>query len=237
MLNALRHDFAALTHLLDPDPVAIVRVAVFADRNAPFHLIVGAVGFIFAKVVIDARAAQRGTAEAETEGIFRRNDRDPLGAGQPDPVFFQQEVALVNFRRKLPNEFSELGNEFGCQIQFHATDAVPAGGQPCATELIKPVEQNFTVPERVEENRHGADVERLGAQPEEVANNPLGLSHDRAKIFRAWRDLQVEQLLNSPDVGKIVIHGADIVEPVGVRNKLMIGPALGKLFHAPVQVA
>ena len=70
-------------------------------------------------------------------------------------------------------------------------DAIPTGGEPGTAQLIKPVEQNFTVSETVEKDGHRTDVEGLGAQPELVANDALNFRHDGAQILGTVRHRDV----------------------------------------------
>ncbi len=53
-VNALSDDAIRLTHLLDTNQVAIVAVAVHADRNIEIHLIVDFVRLLLAQVPLDA---------------------------------------------------------------------------------------------------------------------------------------------------------------------------------------
>ena len=55
LFKALADDFDALVELLHADPVPIICVAVLADGDAEFTLGVGGIGFVFAKIEINAR--------------------------------------------------------------------------------------------------------------------------------------------------------------------------------------
>ena len=68
-----------------------------------------------------------------------------------------------------------------------------------------------------------------------MADDPLDLRHDRAQVFRAVRHGDIHEFFDRAAVRKIVVHRADVVEPVGVRNKLVVGAVLRELFHTAVQ--
>ena len=123
------------------------------------------------------------------------------------------------------------------EVAFDPADAVPTGREAGAAQFVEPVQQDFPIPERVKEHGHGTDIQRLCAEPELMADDALDLPHDGAKIFGTLRYGDVHQFLDRPAIGKVVVHGADIIQAVRVRDELMIGPVLGQFFHPPVQEA
>jgi hypothetical protein len=94
---------------------------------------------------------------------------------------------LVDLRREVVEELLQLGEQGRREVPLDAPDPVPAGGQPGAAQLVEPVQQNLTVAEAVEEHGHRADVERLGPQPELMADDALHLRHDGAQILGSVR--------------------------------------------------
>ena len=68
-----------------------------------------------------------------------------------------------------------------------------------------------------------------------MANNALNLRDNRSQILGPFRDGHIHQLLNRPTVCKIIVHGTDIIQPIGVRNELVVGTVLRELFHSSVE--
>ena len=70
-VDALLDDAVGLAHLLDAHQVAVVAVAVDADRDVEVHAVVDLVGLLLAQVPGDARAAQHRAGEAERSARAR----------------------------------------------------------------------------------------------------------------------------------------------------------------------
>ena len=70
-----------------------------------------------------------------------------------------------------------------------------------------------------------------------MADDPLDLRHDRAQIFCAVRHGDIHEFFDRAAVRKIVVHRTDIVEPVGMGNKLVIGAVFRELLHTAVQIS
>ena len=68
-----------------------------------------------------------------------------------------------------------------------------------------------------------------------MADDPLHFGDDGAQVFGAIRHRDVHELFNRTAVGEVVVHGTHVVEPVRVRNELMVGAFLGELFDSAVQ--
>ena len=70
-----------------------------------------------------------------------------------------------------------------------------------------------------------------------MSDNPLHFRHDRAQIFRPLGHGYVHQFLHGPAIREVIVHRADVVETIRMRNKLMIRPVFGEFFHAPMEKA
>ena len=139
------------------------------------------------------------------------------------------------FGGKVVEKLFELIEQRGRKVPLDSADAIPTGCQSRAAEFVEPIHQNFTIAETIEKHGHGSDVERLGAEPKLMADDPLDFRHDRAQVFRPVRHGNIHELFDGAAVGEIVVHRADVVEPVGMRNELMIGAVFRQLFHTAVQ--
>src|SRR5207237_7040162 len=100
---------------------------------------------------------------------------------------------------------------------------------------LTPVQQDLTAPERVEEYGHRADIQCLRPQPELMADDPLDLRHDGAQELSPLRHRNVHQLLDRATIGEVVVHRADIIQPVRVGDELMVGAIFRQLLYPSMQ--
>ena len=150
--------------------------------------------------------------------------------------FFSRNTTYSSiFGRKVVEELAELLNQRRRKIAFDTADAIPTGRQPRAAQFVEPIQQNFPIAETVKKDGHRADVRGLGTQPELMTDDALDFCDDGTQVVRTVRNGDVHELFDCATVGKVVVHGADIVEPIRMRNKLMVGAVLGQLFHTAVQ--
>jgi len=69
-------------------------------------------------------------------------------------------------------------------------------GQARAAIVLEDLEDLFPLAEAEENGRDGTDVERVGAEPEQVRGDAVELGQDHAHGLGSRRDLDVEQLLD-----------------------------------------
>ena len=237
LIETLRDDPGALPHLFHADPVPVVRVAVLADRHFPIDFVVDPVGLGFADIVGDARPAQDRPGAAEVDRVLRREHGHVLRAAEPDAVRGDERIVFLDLLGEGVEEGFHPLDQFGGEVAVDAADAIVVQGQPGAAELLEHVQEDLSFPEGPEEHGHRADIEGLGAEPEEVPDDALHLRHDGADIFGPDRHGDIEELFHGPHIGIVVGHGADIVEPVRMGDDLHVGQALGQFLDAPMQVA
>ena len=96
----LLENLERLAHFEDAHHVAVVDVAVFAERNAEIEAAVDAVLVDLADVVVDAGGAEHGAGDAGVDGEFAGEDADALGAGHQNFVAAEQFFKLVEEVRK-----------------------------------------------------------------------------------------------------------------------------------------
>jgi hypothetical protein len=106
-----------------------------------------------------------------------------------------------------------------------------------ARHRLVDVEQVFTVAEGVQERTHGADVERVRAQPHQVVQQARDLVEHDADVLRADRRFDAEQLFDGQHVAVLVAHHRHVVEAVHVRDRLQVGARFAQLLGAAVQQA
>ena len=118
-----------------------------------------------------------------------------------------------------------------------AADAEGMRREARATIFLENLEDLFPVAEGIEERRHRADIERVRAQPQLVAGDPVQLGQDHANVFGARRRLDVHQLFDRFAVAQAVRDGGHVVHAIDVGIEHRVGAVFGNLLHAAVQVA
>ena len=94
-IHRLLDDLEALVHLQHAHQIAVVDIAVRADRDVEVEALVAAIGKDLAHVIGDAAAAQRRAAAPELDGLFSGSTRDALRAVDPEPVVGEQVVIFA----------------------------------------------------------------------------------------------------------------------------------------------
>ena len=188
-LDRLADDADRLAHLLDAHQVPVVRIAVLADRDLELHFVVGFVGLRFADVPLHAGAAQQGSGRAERDRILLRQHAHALRPFHPDAVGGEQLFVLVDLGKEVVAEGADFLLEPVVKVVLQAADAKGVGGEPGAAVVLENLQDLFSFAESVEDRSHGAQVERVRAQPQKVAGNALQLGEDHACVLRARRQL------------------------------------------------
>src|SRR5262249_41901654 len=91
----LLHDAYRLTHLLHADEIAVVAVALLADRNVEFELVVALVRLRLAQVPRRARAAHHDARKAMRPGFLLGYHANIDVALLEDTVFREQPLDVV----------------------------------------------------------------------------------------------------------------------------------------------
>mmetsp|Transcript_21947 Transcript_21947/g.86020 ORF Transcript_21947/g.86020 Transcript_21947/m.86020 type:complete len:373 (+) Transcript_21947:1737-2855(+) len=261
-LHALLHDAVGLAHLLDAHDVAVVGVAIRADRDVEIHLVVHVVGLLLAQIPGDARAAQHGPGEAQVERALGRHDADANGALLPDAVVRQQRLVVVDVLREALAEvldeiqqralavLVELGDglrvlDLADLVLRHRVRQVAV--DTARTEVgrvhartrhrLVHVEDVLTLPEAVDEDVHRTAVQTVSPQPQQVVQDAGQFREHHADVLCADRHFDAQHLLDGQAVGVLVGHHRHVVETVHIGQRLDEGLLLGKLFGGAVQQA
>src|SRR3954453_6461100 len=75
-LDALFHDAHGLAHLFHADAVAVVTIAVLANRNVEIHFGIAFVGLSLAEVPGRARTAHHHARKTPLPGLLQRHHAD-----------------------------------------------------------------------------------------------------------------------------------------------------------------
>ena len=130
------------------------------------------------------------------------------------------------------DECAHLILETFVDLVLRAADAKHVRRQPRAAVVFEDLQDFFTLAERVQEHCHGADVERVRAQPEQVARDPVQFRHDDADVLSARRRLNAKQLLDGFAISEAVGNRGDVVHAVQRGNELAVRLRFAQLLHA-----
>ena len=108
-------------------------------------------------------------------------------------------------------------------------------GEARAGEQLEKIVKFFALGERVEEDRHRAEIERHRAKSHQVRGNARGFTANGAYRFSARRDFPAHQFFHGERVSHVVRKRREIIEPVSVRDKLVVLHVLGDFLVAAMQ--
>src|SRR5207249_6957164 len=91
--------------------------------------------------------------------------------------------------------------------------------------------------ERPEKRGERAEVDRRGAEPDHVGDDPAHLARHHPQHLTARRDLDAHQLLGREREADVVRHRRQIVGAVGERDDLVVVPVLPQLLETGVEIA
>src|SRR4029079_6045001 len=116
-VEALPDDASGLSHLLDADDVAGVRVAALARRHDEVELLVALVRLRAAQVPLDARGAEHRAGQAPLDALLAGDDAHADGAALPDAVVRQELLVVVDPRREVRDELGDAIRPPGSQVE------------------------------------------------------------------------------------------------------------------------
>ena len=237
LLARLFHDADRLPHLLHADQIAVVAVAVLADRNVELELLVALVGLRLAQVPGGAGAAHHDARKAPGERLFERDDADVDVALLEYPVAGQQRLEIVaDFKERIA-EGVDVVDQLARQVLVDAARTEIGGVHPRAAGALVEHHQLLALLEAPERRRQRADIHRLRRHVEQVRQQPADLGIEHADQLRAPRRGDAEQPLDGERIGVLLVHRRDIVEPVEIGHVLQIGARLHQLLGAAMQQA
>ena len=161
----------------------------------------------------------------------------PARAVAEDRLLADQVLVLVHPRAQLLDHRARLVVERHRDVLGDAADLGVARVHAHAAGELEEVEHAVALAEAVEEQRDAAEVDRAGAEEDQVVVQPLQLGEDRADPLAAARHLEPEQLLDRHAVDELVAEERVVVGPGRVRDRLPVRLLLHVLLDARVHVA
>jgi hypothetical protein len=123
------------------------------------------------------------------------------------------------------------------QVGRETANAEIVGGHAGAGHLFVNIHDSLPFPEAVDEDGHGADVESMAGEPDEMALEAGQLGQqdpdDLGPLGNQIGD--PEQFLYRQNIRQVVVHRRQIIEAVGQGKDLVVGAVLGKLFDAAMK--
>ena len=224
-----------LAHLLHADAVAIVIVAVLADRNVEIELGVALVGLRLAQIPRRARSAHHHAGKTPGPGVGERDHADVDVALLEDAVAGQQVFEIVADLEERIAERPDVVDELRRQILVHAADAEIGRVHAAAGRALIEHHELFALLEPPERRREGADVHGLRGHVEKMRQQPPDLAIEHADQLRAPGHREPQQFFGREAEGMLLIHRRDIVEPVEIGDRLQIGLGFDQLLGAAMQ--
>src|SRR5881409_471521 len=142
-----------------------------------------------------------------------------LGAFTPFLWAFQERERIYNLQEmwtgaRLTTSVTRVGGLMA--------DARHAGGEPGAGPHLLEIVDALALLERPEKRGERAEVDRRGAEPDHVGDDPAHLARHHPQHLTARRDLDAHQLLGREREADVVRHRRQIVGAVGERDDLVV---------------
>src|SRR6185437_9943820 len=237
LLDALLHDLRRLAHLLHADEIAVVAVAVLADRDVEIHFGIAFVRLRLAQVPGRARAAHHHAGEAPVPGVGQRHHANVDVALLEDAVVGQQRIEIVDHLEERIAESPDVVDELRRQVLVHAARTEVVGVHARAGSALVEHHQLLALLEAPQRRGERADVHRLRRDVQEMREQTADLGIEDADQLRTPGHLDAEQLLHRQAEGVLLVHRRDVIEPVEIRYRLRIGLGLDQLLGAAMQQA
>src|SRR5262249_7986851 len=235
--NTLFHDADRLAHLFHADAVAVVTIAVLADRDVEIQLRIALVRLDLAQVPGGAATAHHHARETPSPGVGERNYADVHVAVFEDAIVSQQTLDIVAHLQEWVAERLDIVDQFWRKVLMYAADAEIGGMHAAAGGALVEPHELFTLLKAPERRRERAHVHGLGGDIEQMRKQPSDFAIEDADELRATRDRDAQKLFRRQAERMLLVHRRDIVEAVEIRDRLQIGFVLDQLLGAAMKQA
>jgi len=238
ILERLVDDAQALAHLLQPDEIARVGVALGHHRHFEIVVLVAAVGPRLAVVERDAAGAQHRAGDTQAVALLRRDLADPACPPQPDRILRDHALILVDAGGEGFQHVLDPLDEARRHVLPEAARPDVRDGEPRAADELEDVHELLAFAEGVHQERvaDAGCVHDVRAQPDKVRGETLQLGADDPEHLGARRNLHPHQFLDCQGIAQVVGHGRDVVHAIGVGQKVLVADRLALLLEAGVQI-
>jgi hypothetical protein len=142
-----------LAHLEDANHVAVVGVAVRAERDAKLETRIKTVAVDLADVVVDAGCAEHRAGDPGANRKLGGERADALRARHQDFVAGDERLVLVEKLAVAVGELLRGREPVGRRIDTAAAETLVVAHHPRAAERLEEIENFFTLAKRIHERR------------------------------------------------------------------------------------
>ena len=233
------NDFAGLTHFLETSDITSPGITTLLNNNFKIIVFVAGVRLITTQVPINTGTAQGRTGDTEINRVLSTDDTDVLNTLLPDLVASQQALISIQMARHRVDEVTNLFIKTLRKISREATNAEIVRGHPSTRNLLVDIHDVLTLAKSVDENRHGADIESMTRQPDQVALEAGQFGEQNPHNLRTLWNLirNTKQLFHGQYVAEVVMHGSQVVESIGQGQHLVVSTVFRQLLYTAVQKA
>jgi hypothetical protein len=200
--------------------------------HVEIQLGVGQVGLVLALVHGQAGGTQDGAGVAPVQRVLGRHLGHVARAADEDAVAVQHAVDAGHVLFGEDQDFFQPFEPAVGQVARQAADAHVRIGQPRAGEVVQVLEDVVAHRHQVQEGGHAAHFHHRSGHAGHVVGDAVVLGQQRAQHDAARRELDAQQLLHGIGIGEVVVQRRAVVEPVRVRNDVVVGVVLGS-FSKP----
>ena len=233
--NGLPDDRGAFAHFLHPAQIAVIAIAIHADRNLEVEFVIAFIRLAAPQVPGQARSAHHDAGKAPGLDILFRHHADVGIALLEDAVLGQQPVDIVQHARKFHRPLVNVVQQLRRQVLMHAAGPEIGGMQPRAACSLIEHHQLFALFKAPERRRQRAHVHRLRRHVQQMVQHPADFAEQHADQAGPARHDHAGQLFDGQTPGMFLVHRGHIIQPVEIGQVLQIGAAFHQLFGATVQ--
>ena len=226
-----------LGHFLHADDLAGVTIAMRADRDVEFHLLVAFVGLRLAQIPGRAGPTEHRAGETPLPAILQRDDADIDVALFEDAVLDEEIMQILQDGRKGLAPSTDVLDQPRRAIDMHPAGAEIVGMQTGAGCALVEHHELLALLEAPQRRRQRAAIHGLRRHIEQMRQNAADLAEQDPDQLGAARHLDRHQILDGEAECVLLVHRSTIVEPVEIRDVLEVGPRLHELLRASVQQA
>ena len=126
-------------------------------------------------------------------------------------------------------------------IPRHSANPDVVISQPCTANFLKKQKDLLPITKRIQEWRKSTNIHAIGTKGEEMTRDTIQLTNKNTQVFCPFRHsskffISYHHLFHSKTEPPILIHGRDIIHPVGKWNNLRVGQIFGVFFKTTVQI-
>ena len=233
--NRLLDDFHAFAHLGHAAQIPVITIAVGADGDLKFKLVIAFIRLGAAQIPGHAGPAHHHPGETPIQRLLFRDNRDIDVALFENPVFGQQGFDIVQQGGEFHAPLHDIVQQRTRQVLMHPAGAEIGGVQARTTGAFIKHHQFFAFLKPPQRRGQRADIHRLRGDIQQVVQNTTNLGIKHPDQAGAARHHGACQTFNRQTPGMFLVHRCDVIQPVEIGQVLQIGPALHQLFSTAMQ--